>query len=171
MQNGFCYSLYLLKKYGDKKNTKEFYSKKYLKAFPMAIDDFGEELPEMFEIEIDLSKSSLYLKSNSKTDEFIKSGFVRIQNNYILNDIYNFKRSVLLKYSKNVTPSISNLRFRETPDLKGKFIRSLIKGEKLELIEKGKSETIDGVKGVWVKVKTEKGEIGWCFDAYLEEVK
>jgi hypothetical protein len=22
-----------------------------------------------------------------------------------------------------------------------------------------------------VKVKTEKGEVGWCFDAYLEEVK
>ncbi len=75
--------------------------------------------------------------------------------------------------SKPVTykPSIDNLRFRETPDLKGKFIRSLIKNENLELIETGKSDTIDGVKGNWVKVKTEKGEIGWCFDAYLEEVK
>ena len=69
------------------------------------------------------------------------------------------------------TPTIDNLRFRETPTLDGKFIRMLNKGEQLELIEKGKEETISGTKGTWVKVKTEKGEVGWCFDAYLEEVK
>ncbi len=69
------------------------------------------------------------------------------------------------------TPNVDNLRFRASPDLQGKFIRSLIKGEKLELIEKGKTETIQGIKGTWIKVKTEKGEVGWCFDAYLEEVK
>jgi hypothetical protein len=70
-----------------------------------------------------------------------------------------------------LTPTIDNLRFRETPDLNGKYIRSLKQGEKLELIEKGKTETINGTKGTWLKVKTEKGEIGWCFDAYLKEVK
>jgi len=68
-------------------------------------------------------------------------------------------------------PSVNNLRFRESPTLDGKYIRTLKKGEKLQLLETGKTETINGVKGTWVKVKTEKGEIGWCFDAYLEEVK
>ena len=78
-----------------------------------------------------------------------------------------------LSTNKNIyyTPTVNNLRFRVSPDLKGKFIRSLNKGEKLELIEKGKAETIQGTKGTWVKVRTEKGEEGWCFDAYLEEVK
>ncbi len=69
------------------------------------------------------------------------------------------------------SPKISNLRFRETPDLNGKFIRFLNQSEKLKLIEIGKIETIDRIKGSWMKVKTEKGEIGWCFDAYLKEVK
>ncbi len=68
------------------------------------------------------------------------------------------------------TPNVDNLRFRASPDLQGKFIRSLIKGEKLELIEKGKADTVNGVKGTWVKVKTEKGEVGWCFDVYLKEL-
>jgi len=72
---------------------------------------------------------------------------------------------------KLYTPTIENLRFRETPTLDGKFIRLLVKGEKLELLERGKTEEVSGTKGTWVKVKTEKGEVGWAFDAYLEEVK
>ena len=87
--------------------------------------------------------------------------------NYIL---YN-EKIYISKENSFFTPSVSNLRLRETPDLNGKFIRSLNQNEKLELIEKGKEETINGTKGTWVKVKTEKGEVGWCFDAYLEEVK
>lgn len=64
-------------------------------------------------------------------------------------------------------PTIRNLRFRKSPK-NGKFIRLLDKSEKLELLEKGDTETIGGAEGTWVKVKTEQGEIGWCFDAYLE---
>jgi len=72
---------------------------------------------------------------------------------------------------KQFTTKIDNLRFRERPDLDSKVIRVFKKSEKLTILETGKTETIDGVKGTWVKVKTEQGEIGWCFDAYLEEVK
>lgn len=72
---------------------------------------------------------------------------------------------------KYYAPKVAALRLRESPTLDGKFIRSLLKGEKLELIEKGKEEMISGVKGNWVKVRTEKGEIGWCFSGYLEELK
>jgi len=96
-------------------------------------------------------------------------------------EIANFeKQRRVIKYDeiiklksliKRYTPKIDNLRFRESPTIDGKFIRMLSKDEKLEIIEQGKSETINGVKGNWVKVKTEKGEIGWCFDAYLEEIK
>jgi hypothetical protein len=72
---------------------------------------------------------------------------------------------------KSFITKVSTLRLRETSGNDGKIIRLLSKGEKLELLEKGKEEIINGIKGNWVKVKTGKGEIGWCFDGYLEEVK
>jgi hypothetical protein len=73
--------------------------------------------------------------------------------------------------TKYYTPTITTLRFRESPELSGKYIRTLNKSEKLELLETGKEATIDNIKGNWVKVRTEKGEEGWCFSGYLEEVK
>ena len=86
-------------------------------------------------------------------------------------------KKYVFSYNKNAfagnqyTPTVDNLRFRETEDTSSKILRKLKKGEKLELLEKGKTETIGDATGVWVKVRTEQGEIGWCFDAYLEEVK
>ena len=38
-------------------------------------------------------------------------------------------------------------------------------------IIRGNTEKINDVTDTWFKVKTEKGEVGWCFDAYLEEIK
>ena len=86
--------------------------------------------------------------------------------NEIVNSLEFF--DPIIKFS---TPVIPDLSFRDSPSRDGKFIRLLTKGEKLELLEKGKEEAIEGKKGNWVKVKTEKGEMGWCFDGYLEEVK
>jgi|GEM_PF-2107029 len=103
----------------------------------------------------------------NKTEELILSDGGYIGDAvYFENNIINNKLN-----TKFLVPIVNNLRFRESSSLEGKFIRTLNKGEKLEFIEQGKFETINGVKGNWVKVKTEKGEIGWCFDAYLEEVK
>ena len=69
------------------------------------------------------------------------------------------------------SPTVKKLSFREAATLDAKRIRMLEKGEKLELLEKGKTETIGDATGTWVKVKTEKGETGWCFDAYLKRIK
>lgn len=66
---------------------------------------------------------------------------------------------------------IENLRFRNKPFLSAKTIRQFNKNEKLIVLEKGKSETINGVKGKWVRVLTEKNETGWCFNAYIEPTK
>ena len=84
----------------------------------------------------------------------------------------------VVKETKKIfyTPKTKNVRLEVSPELKGKLIRKLKLGEKLEFIEEGKAEMIKGSKGIWIsgiwrKVKTEKGEVGWCFDAYLEEVK
>jgi hypothetical protein len=68
-------------------------------------------------------------------------------------------------------PKVDNLRLRESPSIDGKIIRLLTKNEKLEFMERGKEETINGIKGYWINIKTEKGETGWCFDGYLNIIK
>jgi hypothetical protein len=70
-----------------------------------------------------------------------------------------------IKYYKT---KISNLRLRSEPSANGKILRMLDKDEKILILKKGKQETIEGVKGNWVKVLTNKNDIGWCFDSYLE---
>jgi hypothetical protein len=72
---------------------------------------------------------------------------------------------------KSMYTSTVSLRVRESADTSAKIITTLTQGSKVEVLEKGKSDTINNIKGNWVKVKTEKGETGWCFDGYLEEVK
>lgn len=92
-----------------------------------------------------------------------------------------------IRYS---TPTIPNLRLRERPWADSTVLRMLNKNERLLILIQGKKEvelekirgdqkwvkvqvgdiTVDGVKGNWVKVLTEKDEIGWCFDAYLEQM-
>jgi hypothetical protein len=66
-------------------------------------------------------------------------------------------------------PNVDSLRLRESATVDGKVIRTLQKGEKLKLIEKGSADTVNGVKGAWGKYETAKGETGWCFDAYLTD--
>ncbi len=130
--------------------------------------------PKELEIEIEIKEDKLSIKNlwGSEVNNLIK--LEKDSESKIFNKLNLLIKNYSLSSNQNTiffTPAVPNLRFRETPDLNGKFIRSLNQNEKLELIEKDKEETIDGKKGTWVKVKTEKGEVGWCFDAYLEEVK
>ncbi len=99
-------------------------------------------------------------------------GYIYIFDNFLSKltkyELITDNNKTLKKY---YSPTVSTLRLRESPSLNGKYIRTLKQGEKLELLETGKKETIDGIKGNWVKVRTNQGEEGWCFDGYLEEVK
>jgi hypothetical protein len=110
--------------------------------------------------------------STKYIDELISKGDRRVELYKIIDNIVNnIEFKVLLSKKNEFINKVENLRLRNSPSSIAKIIRNLIKGEKLELIEKGKEETINGVTGNWVKVKTQQGETGWCFDAYLEEVK
>ncbi len=62
----------------------------------------------------------------------------------------------------------SNLRLRASADTKGSVITTIAKGDHVQLLEKGKSATIDGITAPWVQVKTQNGETGWCFGGYLD---
>ena len=68
------------------------------------------------------------------------------------------------KYTHQTTV---NLRIRESYTTTAKIITTLPQGTKVEVLEKGKADTINGIKGNWVKVKSESGFEGWCFDGYL----
>jgi hypothetical protein len=62
----------------------------------------------------------------------------------------------------------SNLRLRSEPDTsKDNRIAGVSQGSKVELLEIGKTETIDNISAPWYKVKTADGTIGWLFSGYL----
>jgi|GEM_PF-5158589 len=109
--------------------------------------------------------------SNIKEIEELINKHDKIVENYLI--IEKAIKSILFKngiYIKYFIAKVDNLRLREKPSLNGTIIRNLNKDEKIELIEKGKEETINNIRGNWLKVKTKKNEIGWCFDPYLKEI-
>ncbi len=71
-----------------------------------------------------------------------------------------------------VKTTVDKLRLRDSIGQDSKVIKELKLGEKLKyIVSDDKEIEIDGIKGHWVKVRTEPGEEGFCFDGYLEEVK
>ena len=63
------------------------------------------------------------------------------------------------------------LRLRKDENLKSEIITVLEPNLGVEIIEKGKNETIDGITADWVKVKCANGCIGWCFSGYLNPIE
>ena len=63
------------------------------------------------------------------------------------------------------------LRLRKDENLKSEIITVLEPNLGIEIIEKGKNETIDGIAADWVKVKCANGYIGWCFSGYLNPIE
>lgn len=63
------------------------------------------------------------------------------------------------------------LRLRKDENLKSEIITVLEPKLGVEIIEKGKNETIDGVTAAWAKVKCANGYIGWCFSGYLNPIE
>ena len=62
------------------------------------------------------------------------------------------------------------LRLRDTPDTKSLIVTVLETESCVQVLETGKTSTIDGMTAPWVKVVSEDGFIGWCFSGYLTEI-
>jgi len=63
----------------------------------------------------------------------------------------------------------TNLRLRSEPDTsKNNRIAGISQGNKVVLLEVGKTETIDDISAPWYKVKTSDGTVGWVFSGYLK---
>jgi len=62
----------------------------------------------------------------------------------------------------------ANLRLRSEPDTsKDNRIAGVPQGSRVERLEYGQFEKIDNIPGVWYKVKTEDGTVGWLWSGYL----
>jgi hypothetical protein len=88
----------------------------------------------------------------------------------VFDEIDNLIKAIIIKQSKAIIfkTNVNNLRLREKSSLSSNIIRLLSSGEEIELLEAGKKEEIDNLKGNWVKVKTKDDSIGCCFDGYLD---
>ena len=88
--------------------------------------------------------------------------------------------NILENFRKLASPTVTtNLRIRQTPK-NGNPIVTIQQGAKVQILETGEADKIDGIEGNWVKVKvpaTSKDKdgnllgkeiTGWCFDGYLE---
>ena len=66
-------------------------------------------------------------------------------------------------------PSITNLRLRESPSLSGRVVGTVAQTPQ-RIIGLGPEETIDGLKGRWVRIAPLIGnQAGWAFDGYLRK--
>jgi hypothetical protein len=64
----------------------------------------------------------------------------------------------------------SNLRLRSEPDTStDNRIASISEGDNVELVEVGRTDTLDGITAPWFRVKAKDGTIGWAFSGYLSE--
>ena len=77
-----------------------------------------------------------------------------------------------LLYSLPYTHYTSDyLRIRNDYNLNSQIITVLEPNMGVEIIAKGKKETIDGIKSNWVKVISANGYVGWCFAGYLKPIE
>ena len=63
------------------------------------------------------------------------------------------------------------LRIRKDYNLNSQIITVLEPNMGVELVEKGKKDTIDGITSNWVKVIAANGYSGWCFAGYLKPIE
>lgn len=63
------------------------------------------------------------------------------------------------------------LRIRKDYNLNSEIISVLEPNMAVEIIAKGKKDTIDGITANWVKVTSANGHVGWCFSGYLNPIE
>jgi hypothetical protein len=124
---------------------------------------------EMYE-PIEYVRNNKYIFTYSHSHASPEDLYDMFANNEYTFSVFDLDRNTAVDDSPPFyTPTINNLRLREGPNLDSKTIRLLRLGEKLEVTARAHSQKIDDVRGTWVRVKTQSGEVGWCFDAYLKK--
>lgn len=88
--------------------------------------------------------------------------------NYVITDIPG-PGPLLIKSNQYLTKE--RLRLRESEQTSSEIITTMDVGTKVQVIDYGSAEVIDGILSLWVKVRViGVGTIGWCFGGYLSEL-
>lgn len=73
-------------------------------------------------------------------------------------------------YSEIVTAIIDNLRLRDGDAINSNII-GYVEKRPYSILQKGKSEVIDGISGTWIRIKPFfQNKIGWAFSGYMREM-
>ncbi|WP_028972524.1 SH3 domain-containing protein [Spirochaeta cellobiosiphila] len=83
---------------------------------------------------------------------------------------YPIRNPKLLPTFKPTHTLTNDLKMRAKDSIDSAFFATLPKGEEVQLIEKGSTDTIDGITAPWYHVLTSKGYYGWCFGGSVKEV-
>jgi len=75
-------------------------------------------------------------------------------------------------YPRHYTATASKLMVRSKPARTSAVVDVILKGHRIDItVPSGTAETIDGMKGEWLKAKTMKGTEGYVFSAYLKQAR
>jgi|GEM_PF-4731044 len=134
--------------------------------------DFFYKMENCYGNESDCCSWNTEGKSYNEFNKILKNGkgSKEIQMRYDMFD--EIIDTIKIIDNKYYITKVKNLRLRENFSLDSKVIRNLNLNEKLQFIDQThEKQNINGIEGYWIKVKTEKNEIGWCFSGYLDELK
>jgi len=142
-------------------------SKYFININNIVVYDYNFKYEED-KLDILISNIEYELLNKDYCDNIIKlvaygNDYYKLIKDNLKNDEFLMKNNV----GKNLTVTIDNLNFRENQFIKSRVIRKLSYREKIKILDVGQYEIIDNLFGYWVKCRTQKGEIGWCFSAYL----
>ena len=118
----------------------------------------------LFPVGIDVYNYSGEIVKSDKTKVRLHKGFTKFD------ELYYRETSGKAATPAQTAPyyATANLRLRSEPDTsKDNRIAGVPQGSKVEMLESGKTETIDNISAPWFKVKTEDGTVGWLFSGYL----
>ena len=126
----------------------------------MELIDYGERIGENDQISIELyNNSEIILKWVCNSIRAKYPGDYEIKIHYKIANILKFQVTHTVK---------ENLRLRLNPNKNTGIIMTLTRGTKVQVLEVGNNELIDGISANWVKVLTEDGYVGWCFSGYIQ---
>jgi HEAT repeat protein len=124
-----------------------------------------KEFDDTFDLLTDLLKSQKYVKAQ----KVFARAYLTLPENEKL--IRKFILDALKAFNMNtsyavVTTNILNVR--QTMNIRGKKIGSIVLGEVVEIIERSPfMQTVDEMEDFWYKIKTDGTLSGWCFGGYL----
>ncbi|WP_277055636.1 SH3 domain-containing protein [Treponema socranskii] len=106
----------------------------------------------------------------SKKDTILcQSSFVVDDFSYMALNIFLYKINFEPRLPQNAVLNDSRVRLRSSPDLSGKTLALLNKGDALKVTDRSEEKyTIDGESWYWYKVETDDYPDGWIYGKYLD---